>query len=110
MADTPSKMEKENERPNESNNNSIINKFGRFVKTAPATRTTINIAELQKIEKELKTNEAVQITNIEEFAKMINATTTDLVAIRNKIYREYQRGNTNLKPLIRDRYLYLIRK
>jgi len=96
------------EENNNSNINNIISKFG--IKTIVSTRATINISKLKEIEKELKTGEAIQITDLSEFAKLIDATTTDIMAIRNKIYREYQKGNTNLKPVVRDRFLYLVRK
>jgi len=93
---------------NNNNINNIISKFG--IKTIVSTRATINISKLKEIEKELKTGEAIQITDLSEFAKLIDATTTDIMIIRNKIYREYQKGNTNLKPVVRDRFLYLVRK
>jgi len=96
------------EENNNSNINNIISKFG--IKTIVSTRATINISKLKEIEKELKIGEAIQIVDVQEFAKLIDATTTDIMTIRNKIYREYQKGNTNLKPVVRDRFLYLVRK
>ena len=106
----PENNEKEENENNNSETRSIISKFGIKTATTTTAREPINIAKIKEIEKELKEGEAIQITNIQEFAAYIGVNAMDAVSLRNKIYREYQKGNTNLKPIMRDRFLYLVKK
>jgi len=102
----------ESENNNESTNN-LINKFGVITKTTDtASREPINIAKIKEIEKELKKGEVIQVTDIKEFAKLIglDSENANAVTIRNKLYRSYQKQEINLKPMLKDRQLYLVRK
>jgi len=101
----------ESENNNKSTNN-LINKFGVITKTTDtASREPINIAKIKEIEKEMKTGEAIQIVDIKEFAKLIGLSeNTDALTIRNKLYRSYQKGEISMKPVMRERTLYLVRK
>ena len=106
------KPDENNNTNNNENKNSIVQRFGRFVnQVATDRRATIKISELQKIEKEMKTGEAIQIVDIKEFAKLIGLSeNTDALTIRNKLYRSYQKGEISMKPVMRERTLYLVRK
>lgn len=106
----PENNEKEENENNNSETRSIINRFGIKTATTTTAREPINIAKIKEIENELKQGEAIQITNIQEFAAYIGVNATDAITIRNKIYREYQKGNIDLKPVMRDRFLYLVKK
>jgi len=110
--ETNESNENETKENNNENKNSIVERFGRFVnQMATDRRATIKLSELQKIEKEMKTGEAIQIVDIKEFAKLIGLSeNTDALTIRNKLYRSYQKGEISMKPVMRERTLYLVRK
>ncbi len=101
------------EKPEESQEQPAIN-FSALgvqeVKEVITEKTTINIEKLKEIEEQLKTGEIIKIVDIQAFSKAINGGTMAPVSLKNKIYRLYINGAVNLKPVMRERNLYLVRK
>ena len=73
-------------------------------------KTTINIEKLKEIEKQLQHGEVIKITDIKAFSTAINGGTTAPISLKNKLYRLYINNSIDLKPIMRDRVLYLKRK
>ena len=73
-------------------------------------KTTINIEKLKEIEKQLQHGEVIKITDIKAFSTAINGGTTAPISLKNKLYRLYINHSIDLKPVMRERNLYLVRK
>jgi len=101
-----------NENQNTESTNNLINKFGKTVsETVTDRKAKINIKKLEEIQNAIKQGEVIEVTNLEEFNKILGLEkNTDILTIRNKLYRMYQKGEISLKPVTRERTLYLVRK
>jgi len=73
-------------------------------------KTTIDIEKLREIEKQLQHGEVIKITDIKAFSTAINGGTTAPISLKNKLYRLYINNSIDLKPVMRERNLYLVRK
>jgi len=73
-------------------------------------KTTINIEALRKIQNNLNKGEVIKITDIKAFSTAINGGTTAPISLKNKLYRLYINNSIDLKPVMRERNLYLVRK
>jgi len=104
--------ENNNENQNTESTNNLINKFGKTVsETVTDRKAKINIKKLEEIQNAIKQGEVIEVTNLEEFNKILGLEkNTDILTIRNKLYRMYQKGEISLKPVTRERTLYLVRK
>ena len=103
--------EPEDQRPKtDQEEKALINKFGVKEDQDISEKSKIDLQKLQEIQNNLNKGEVLRIKDIKEFSNFINAGSTKPVSIKNKIYRIYENGEIDLKPIMRDRVLYLKRK
>jgi len=103
--------EPEDQRPKtDQEEKALINKFGVKEEQDISEKSKISIEKLREIQNNLNKGEVLRIKDVREFSNFINAGTTKPVSIKNKIYRIYENGEIDLKPVMRDRVLYLKRK
>lgn len=94
----------------EAEEKALINRFAEKEERDITEKTTIDIEKLKELQKALNKGDVLRIKNIKEFSEFINAGTEKVISIKNKLYRAYTNGDIDLKPIMKERTLYLKRK
>jgi len=107
---TKTKIEEDQRPKTDQEEKALINRFAEKEDSDISEKSKISIEKLREIQNNLNKGEVLRIKDVREFSNFINAGTTKPVSIKNKIYRIYENGEIDLKPIMRDRVLYLKRK
>jgi len=106
----PEENIKKEENTEETEEKALISRFATKEVRDISEKTTINIEKLKEIEKQLQHGEVIKITDIKAFSTAINGGTIAPISLKNKLYRLYINNSIDLKPVMRERNLYLVRK